>query len=51
MDNEFDTQEINIVFRDIILLTLTGFISMVVLLVPFINPPTEKMIHRHLLVM
>ena len=42
MDNEFDTQEINIVFRDIILLTLTGFISMVVLLVPFINPPTEK---------
>ena len=42
MDNELDTQEINIVFRDIILLTLTGFISMVVLLVPFINPPTEK---------
>ena len=32
----------NIVFRDIILLTLTGFISMVVLLIPFINPPTEK---------
>ena len=42
MDNELDTQEINVVFRDIILLTLTGFISMVVLLVPFINPPTEK---------
>ena len=32
----------NVVFRDIILLTLTGFISMVVLLLPFINPPTEK---------
>ena len=42
MNNELDTQEINVVFRDIILLTLTGFISMVVLLVPFINPPTEK---------
>jgi hypothetical protein len=42
MKNDFDTKETNIVFRDIILLTLTGFISMVVLLIPFINPPTEK---------
>ncbi len=42
MENNNDLEESNVVFRDIILLTLTGFISMVVLLVPFINPPTEK---------
>ena len=42
MEDNNDLEESNVVFRDIILLTLTGFISMVVLLVPFINPPTEK---------
>ncbi len=42
MEDNNDIEESNVVFRDIILLTLTGFISMVVLLVPFINPPTEK---------
>jgi len=42
LENNNDLEESNVVFRDIILLTLTGFISMVVLLVPFINPPTEK---------
>ena len=41
-NTKLDDNNSNIVFRDIILLTLTGFISMVVLLVPFINPPTEK---------
>ena len=30
------------VFRDVILLALTGFMSMVVLLLPFVNPPTEE---------
>ena len=29
-------------FRDVILLALTGFIFMVVLLLPFVNPPTDK---------
>ncbi len=42
MEDNNDLEESNVVFRDIILLTLTGFISMVVLLVPFVNPPTEK---------
>ena len=42
MEDNNDLEDSNVVFRDIILLTLTGFISMVVLLVPFINPPTEK---------
>ena len=42
MNENFEYNESNIVFRDLILLTLTGFISMVILLMPFINPPTEK---------
>ncbi len=42
MDNDDGIEDSNVVFRDVILLTLTGFISMVILLVPFINPPTEK---------
>ena len=42
MHENQESEESNIIFRDIILLTLTGFISMVVLLVPFINPPTEE---------
>lgn len=37
-----DYKESDTIFRDVILLTLTGFISMVVLLIPFVNPPTEK---------
>ena len=37
MSNEND-----VVFRDVILLALTGFISMVILLIPFVNPPTEE---------
>ena len=32
----------SVVFRDVILLALTGFIFMVVLLLPFVNPPTEN---------
>ncbi len=32
----------SVVFRDVILLALTGFISMVILLIPFVNPPTEE---------
>ena len=42
MEDNFESKETNVVFRDIILLTLTGFIAMVILLIPFINPPTEK---------
>ncbi len=37
-----NNNESNIIFRDVILLALTGFISMVVLLIPFVNPPTEE---------
>ena len=36
------SNENDVVFRDVILLALTGFISMVVLLIPFVNPPTEE---------
>ena len=42
MDSEGQINESSIVFRDVILLALTGFISMVVLLLPFVNPPTEE---------
>ena len=42
MEDNLESKETNVVFRDIILLTLTGFIAMVILLIPFINPPTEK---------
>ena len=35
-------EESDVVFRDVILLALTGFISMVLLLLPFVNPPTEE---------
>ena len=42
MNENFESNDSNIVFRDLILLTLTGFISMVILLIPFINPPTEQ---------
>ena len=37
-----DINESNVVFRDVILLALTGFIFMVVLLLPFVNPPTDN---------
>ena len=37
-----ESNENDIVFRDVILLALTGFISMVILLLPFVNPPTEE---------
>tara|TARA_E500000178_G_scaffold197205_1_gene195241 strand:+ start:752 stop:1393 length:642 start_codon:yes stop_codon:yes gene_type:complete len=36
------SNENDVVFRDVILLALTGFISMVILLIPFVNPPTEE---------
>ena len=42
MDNLNNSNESDIVFRDVILLALTGFISMVILLLPFVNPPTEE---------
>ena len=42
MQEYYESKETNVIFRDIILLTLTGFISMVILLLPFINSPTEK---------
>tara|TARA_B100000029_G_scaffold414028_1_gene417310 strand:- start:595 stop:1197 length:603 start_codon:yes stop_codon:yes gene_type:complete len=41
MDFEKTDQESSVIFRDVILLALTGFIFMVVLLLPFVNPPTE----------
>ena len=42
MDNNNLSDENDVVFRDVILLALTGFISMVILLIPFVNPPTEE---------
>ncbi len=42
MDNNGSSEENDVVFRDVILLALTGFISMVILLLPFVNPPTEE---------
>ena len=35
-------EDSDVIFRDVILLALTGFISMVLLLLPFVNPPTEE---------
>ena len=42
MDLEQKSEEASVIFRDVILLALTGFIFMVVLLLPFVNPPTEN---------
>ena len=42
MKNNGLSNENDVVFRDVILLALTGFISMVILLIPFVNPPTEE---------
>ena len=42
MENNDLSNENDVVFRDVILLALTGFISMVILLIPFVNPPTEE---------
>ena len=42
MDFEQKSEEGSVIFRDVILLALTGFIFMVVLLLPFVNPPTEN---------
>ncbi|MAH88523.1 MAG: hypothetical protein CMJ06_00505 [Pelagibacterales bacterium] len=42
MNDLSESNENDIVFRDVILLALTGFISMVILLLPFVNPPTEE---------
>ena len=42
MNNLEESKENDVVFRDVILLALTGFISMVILLLPFVNPPTEE---------
>ena len=41
-ENKGLSNENDVVFRDVILLALTGFISMVILLIPFVNPPTEE---------
>jgi len=37
----FDDTE-NMVFRDLIMLTLLGFVTMVVLMIPHLNPPTAQ---------
>ena len=42
MNDLEESKENDVVFRDVILLALTGFISMVILLLPFVNPPTEE---------
>ena len=42
MEDSGLSNENDVVFRDVILLALTGFISMVILLIPFVNPPTEE---------
>ena len=42
MEDNGLSNENDVVFRDVILLALTGFISMVILLIPFVNPPTEE---------
>ena len=42
LENKGLSNENDVVFRDVILLALTGFISMVILLIPFVNPPTEE---------
>ena len=42
MNDLEESIENDVVFRDVILLALTGFISMVILLLPFVNPPTEE---------
>ena len=42
MEYNDETNDSSVVFRDVVLLALTGFISMVVLLLPFVNPPTEE---------
>ena len=42
LNNIDNSNESDVVFRDVILLALTGFISMVILLLPFVNPPTEE---------
>ena len=42
MENNGLSNENDNVDREVILLALTGFISMVILLIPFINPPTEE---------
>ena len=41
MDLVQKSEEGSVIIRDVILLALTGFIFMVVLLLPFVNPPTE----------
>ena len=41
MNENFDYNESNVIFRDLILLALTGFMSIVILLMPFIHPPTD----------
>ena len=42
MNDLEEYKENDVIFRDVILLALTGFISMVLLLLPFVNPPTEE---------
>ena len=41
MNENIEYNESNVVFRDLILLTLTGFMSMVILLMPFIQSPKD----------
>ena len=39
---ENEENQSGIVFRDVIMLALAGFVSLVILLLPFINEPTDK---------
>lgn len=40
--DQFDDDEASTVFRDVIMLTLLGFVAIVVLLLPHLNPPAKS---------
>jgi len=40
--DEFDADETGTVFRDVIMLALAGFVALVILMLPHLNPPGEK---------
>lgn len=40
--DQFDDDESSTVFRDVIMLTLLGFVAIVVLLLPHLNPPVKS---------
>jgi hypothetical protein len=39
--DQYDSQDDGTVFRDVIMLTLLGFVTIVVILLPHLNPPTQ----------